>query len=467
MGVRHASGRGAGGVAVAASLCLGGWLGAGAGPARADVIHFLDGSPPIEGRVVKDDGRTIVVEVENGRLTFPREDIDRIEKKEWKPPSERAAPTPPAPGATTGATSGAGAPGATRGTPAGPTAGSGTSPEPRAVTGGAAAPVGPSKPVIPAEARARAAAAIGPLEEALRDASPEARALALREIVAQGAPASLRIAELARDRRVPARERTELIGALGAFDDPEALIALGPLLVPDENGDVVEGAVSAAAGHEASAAALAPAFGRILTGHPSVVARAAAARALGVAGGASAVNTLLDELANPEPPIRDAAAAALRRIETPPAPAVLRVRSIVANPGPEEVRRAAVTVLAAWSPMSSQILEAARLDASAAVRSAAIAALAARTDSDSLDAAVSSLGERDPALLEAAATVVQVRRHAGAVGALVSATRYATGSALRAVHRALEAITGERRPPTFRAWNAWWETEGGKERFGR
>jgi len=73
-----------------------------AGAARADVIHMLDGSEPIEGAIVSESAREVVIELERGRATIPRGAIDRIEKRPWKPAK---APATGSAGASSGASS--------------------------------------------------------------------------------------------------------------------------------------------------------------------------------------------------------------------------------------------------------------------------------------------------------------------------------------------------------------------------
>ncbi len=61
-----------------------------AAPAFADIVHLRNGGK-IEGRVSDKDGK-VVVETANGTVSVNREDVERIEKKEFTPPKPVAPP---------------------------------------------------------------------------------------------------------------------------------------------------------------------------------------------------------------------------------------------------------------------------------------------------------------------------------------------------------------------------------------
>lgn len=75
-----------------------------AGAARADVIHLADDDGTIEGRIVAETARTVVIEVERGRIEIDRLKIASIERRPWTPrtaaPAPVSAPVPATPNAT-------------------------------------------------------------------------------------------------------------------------------------------------------------------------------------------------------------------------------------------------------------------------------------------------------------------------------------------------------------------------------
>ena len=91
---------------------------AAAGAARADTIYFKNGTS-VWGEEAEEEGDQVYLTRGGQTLTFPKADVDRIEKKRTNMPDYRVdVPPPPAAGQPPGGGAGSGLPGALPGGPA-------------------------------------------------------------------------------------------------------------------------------------------------------------------------------------------------------------------------------------------------------------------------------------------------------------------------------------------------------------
>ncbi|MBI5366824.1 MAG: hypothetical protein HZA54_07285, partial [Planctomycetes bacterium] len=69
-------------------LCATAWCG---GPCAADVVRLKNGTL-LEGRIVAEDDRALVLEIMGGRMQIPRADVLSVTREALRPEPRKAAP---------------------------------------------------------------------------------------------------------------------------------------------------------------------------------------------------------------------------------------------------------------------------------------------------------------------------------------------------------------------------------------
>jgi HEAT repeat protein len=402
------------------------------------VVYFLDdAAPPVEGRVVREDASIVIVEVQSGRVTFPRLDVRQIVRRPWEPKvaAAPAAPAPPVP--------------APRVAPAPPPT--------------AAPAVRTAAPPSPQEIAA-AAAKVGAIAPRLAAITPDERAAAVAEVRALGPAAAPAAADLIRAGSLPPDARAGLLRLLGDAGLPETLPALAAAL-SDSAGEVVDEALAAAACFGPAAAPLESRINTLLDGRPPDATAALAARALGAFAGEDGLTALAARLQSSSPRVREAIVRSLVGRDARGRPVLAVLESTVFAPD-AGVRRDALAALAALERDYRLFPDLAGADPSAAVRVVALGALGGAADDRSLEILLRALAEPSADVVAAAASALGERRETRAIFPLISTLPGAKGYALSVVHGVLRALTGENLPPTAYAWRRWWEEGGGRQRFG-
>ncbi len=391
---------------LAAALGLGLGLGLvfGAPGARADTVRLKSGEVH-EGTIVEEDSERIVLQAGSFKLTFYHSDIESVDRK----PRPRPAPPPPAP-------------------------------TPAAV---------PQTPF-----------------EMLRSADESTREQGARKLLAQGAtmvPAGLD--DLGR-ADLPPPGRALLCRVLGQSQDRRVL---GPLI----------DSLAHPAPEVRAAAALGLADLNLLDARPALETvakddkepepRRRATVALTRLASLESAPLLADLLVEKDWVLRSTASRALGRMLKPPIPdkVMARIRKALEakDTGP---RLEALAVLSAVADPATAplVMEAARTDAAAQVRGAAVSGLGGFKDNETSGAILRSI--REDAALDVrrqAALAAKRRKIRTAIEPLIDSLRESDTRFKRAIAEVLAALTGERLPPSHHAWLDWWIREG-RGRFG-